>query len=374
MESLGEKFKTARELRGFSVDQVARDTHIAKRFISALEEENFAQFPSDTYTMGFIRNYAEYLGMDPAEIVTLYKNLKIQEQPVPIEELLQKKSSKKPFVFAGAGVLLVLAIAAGGYFLFLRDRPAGETRQVNTAKAENKGAPASSAAVPVKYTMGAEAIEQAFGEGDELIVKRDDASYTLKIEKIEKTVLIIAPQENMNLQEGEEAYIKLSPQGETLKVVCRSIKKSEKPKALLFFDKYLQAPVAAQNTPQSPAAPSAAIGSTNEPSRVKRTQVIMEAASPQPFTIETEFGGYCLFRYVADSQTREERYFRRGETFRTDLRREIRLWYSNSGSLRARISDKDIEFGKPGEVGAALIRWTQAEAGKSYRLELVPMY
>ena len=100
----------------------------------------------------------------------------------------------------------------------------------------------------------------------------------------------------------------------------------------------------------------------------------MEASSPQPFTIETEFRGYCLFRYMTDSQTREERYFRRGETFRTDLRREIRVWYSNAGSLRARISGNEIEFGKPGEVGAAVIRWTQAEAGRNYRLELIPMY
>jgi cytoskeletal protein RodZ len=371
MEALGEKFKTAREQRAFTIDQVARDTHIAKRYITALEEEDFAQFPSDTYILGFIRNYADYLGMDAAQMVDLYKNLKIQEQPIPIEELHQKKSSRR-FVFAGAAVVLVLALAAGGYFLLPWERfLPGKTQPEETAKTQ---APDPSAALPVQYTMGEEAVEQAFGEGDELIVKREEASYTLKIEKIENTVLLLAPEENMNLQEGEEAYIRLSPQGEILKVICRGIRKEERPKAVLFFDKYLQAAALTRNEPESPAPVSAAVGSTNEPSRVKRNQVIMEAPSPQPFTIEAEFRGYCLFRYVTDNQTREERYFRRGESFRTDLRREIRLWYSNAGSLRARISGNEIEFGKPGEVGAAVIRWTQAETGRSYRLELVPMY
>jgi hypothetical protein len=102
--------------------------------------------------------------------------------------------------------------------------------------------------------------------------------------------------------------------------------------------------------------------------------VITEASSQGPFTLEAEFRGYCLFRYVADNQPREERYFRRGETFRMDVRSEIRMWYSNSGSLRARISGNEIEFGKPGEVGAAVIRWVRAETGRGYRLEVIPMY
>jgi hypothetical protein len=179
------------------------------------------------------------------------------------------------------------------------------------------------------------------------------------------------------LQEGQEAYIRLAPQGETLKVICRSIDRKGQAKTVLFFDKYLQAPAAGTAEAAVSTAPVStvtAIGSTNEPTRVKRSQTIMEAPSQQSFTIEVEFRGYCLFRYMTDNQTREERYFRRGETFRADVRREIRLWYSNSGSLRARIAGNEIEFGKPGEVGASVMRWVQADTGRGYKLELIPMY
>jgi cytoskeletal protein RodZ len=373
MESLGQKFKTAREERGFTIDQVARDTHIAKSYIAALEEENFERFPGDTYIMGFIRNYADYLGLEPSELVSLYKNLKIQEQPIPLEKLLQKKSTN-PLVFIAAGLLILFGLAAGGYFLFFRN----QERPLVQANAEKKEKPAEAsteAEVPARYTMGEEAVEQSFVQGDEIIVKRQEASYTIKIEKIEDEVFLLAPVENMNIREGEEAYLRLAPQGETLKVICRGIERGSRPKAVLFLDKYLPAPE--EGTPAASteaAAPTSAIGSTNEPSRVKRSRVILEAPSRQPFTIEVEFRGYCLLRYMTDNQTREERYFRRGETFRTDLRGEIRLWYSNSGSLRARISGNEIEFGKPGEVGASLIRWVQAEADRGYRLELIPMY
>ncbi|MDR3200582.1 MAG: helix-turn-helix domain-containing protein [Spirochaetales bacterium] len=373
MESLGQKFKTSREALGFTVDQVARDTHISKRFIVSLEDENFDQFPGDTYIIGFIRNYADYLGLDQGELVNLYKNFKIQEQPIPIEELLYKKS-RKPLIFTLLGIVVLAGLAGGAYVFFLNN-PFAATRPERTEK------PAAVSAAPLQYTLEDEALEQSFGQGDEILVKRQEADYTLRVEKIENTVLLLAPVENLSLQEGEEAYIQLTPQGETLKVICRSIQRGEQPKAVLFFDKYLQVPTEASAASDVAAAPPQAVGSTNEPSRLKRPQVIMESPSQSSFAIEIEFRGYCLFRYMADGQTREERYFRRGETFRTDVRREIRLWYSNAGSLRARIAGNEIEFGKPGEVGASVLRWVQAaaapgarRAGAGYRLELVPMY
>ncbi|MDZ7792716.1 MAG: helix-turn-helix domain-containing protein [Spirochaetia bacterium] len=97
MESIGEKLKTAREEKGYSTDQVARDTNIARRFILAMEQEDFSAFPGDTYLLGFLRNYSDYLGLDSERLVNLYRNMQIQEQPVPMEELLQgKKTSALP--------------------------------------------------------------------------------------------------------------------------------------------------------------------------------------------------------------------------------------------------------------------------------------
>jgi cytoskeletal protein RodZ len=373
MEALGQKLKNSREEKGATIDQVARDTHIAKRYIAALEEEAFEVFPGDTYVLGFLRNYADYLGLDSQELLNLYKNLRIQEQPAPIDELLERRTIP-PIVFIAAGVFLVAVLAVGGFFLF---RGSG-TKDAQTVKT-----------VPLakQYAFQDEILEQSFIPGDEILVSRNGNSYVIKIEKIAGTVGLIGPVDKLSLKQGEEVFVELTPKGETLKVLCRSIQRNEKPPtAVLRIDKNIQSPSADRvvNSPSSETVPGTAaatsagssvpIGSSSEMSRIRRSQVILEAAARAPFILEAEFRGYCLFRYESDNQNREERYFRRGETFRTDVRNEIKLWYSNSGSFRVRISGKEIEFGKPGEVGASLIKWVQNETGGGFRLELIPMY
>ncbi|MDR2111320.1 MAG: helix-turn-helix domain-containing protein, partial [Spirochaetaceae bacterium] len=61
MESLGEKLKNTREEKGLTYDQVGRETHIASRYLEALEAEDFSKFPGEPYVQGFLRNYGSYL-------------------------------------------------------------------------------------------------------------------------------------------------------------------------------------------------------------------------------------------------------------------------------------------------------------------------
>ena len=84
MESLGNKLKTAREAKGLSYDTVSRDTNISSRYLEALEKEDFSGFPGEPYVLGFLRNYSEYLGLNPDELQSLYRSLKLQEQPIPV--------------------------------------------------------------------------------------------------------------------------------------------------------------------------------------------------------------------------------------------------------------------------------------------------
>ncbi|MFW6215806.1 MAG: helix-turn-helix domain-containing protein, partial [Alkalispirochaetaceae bacterium] len=63
MESIGAKLQGSRSSKGYSVEQVARETHIAKRFIEALEAEDFDAFPGEPYILGFLRTYAYFLDL-----------------------------------------------------------------------------------------------------------------------------------------------------------------------------------------------------------------------------------------------------------------------------------------------------------------------
>src|SRR5208337_4598755 len=118
MESIGEKLRLAREKNNLTLEQIARETHVARRFLKALEDEDFSVFPGETYVMGFLRNYSEYLGLNPEELIVVYRNIKIQEQPLPMNELLESRPKYPPLLVVVAAIAAVLILAATGYLIY----------------------------------------------------------------------------------------------------------------------------------------------------------------------------------------------------------------------------------------------------------------
>jgi len=64
MFEIGSSLREARERRGVGLNQVEQHTAIRTRYIKALEDERFDVLPGPTYTRGFLRAYADYLGLD----------------------------------------------------------------------------------------------------------------------------------------------------------------------------------------------------------------------------------------------------------------------------------------------------------------------
>jgi cytoskeleton protein RodZ len=73
MSELGARLRQAREGQGLSLAQAAIDTRILQQSLVALEEGAYQRLPSDVVTRGFIRNYAQYLGLPPDELIELYR-------------------------------------------------------------------------------------------------------------------------------------------------------------------------------------------------------------------------------------------------------------------------------------------------------------
>jgi len=70
---LGEILLMARQSRGIELERAARDTKIRTRYLAALEAGDFRELPGTVYTKGFLRNYAQYLGLDPDVVVAHYR-------------------------------------------------------------------------------------------------------------------------------------------------------------------------------------------------------------------------------------------------------------------------------------------------------------
>jgi cytoskeletal protein RodZ len=73
MGQLGELLKEARQSKEVSLEQVEEELRIRKKYLQALEEEDFSIMPPEVYVKGFLRNYAIYLGLDPEEVKALHK-------------------------------------------------------------------------------------------------------------------------------------------------------------------------------------------------------------------------------------------------------------------------------------------------------------
>ncbi|MGD9892212.1 MAG: helix-turn-helix domain-containing protein, partial [Dehalococcoidia bacterium] len=74
MIGLGRILAETREARGVALEDVERETRIARRYLLALEEEDFGAFPAQVQARGFLRVYAQYLGLDSAEMLALFPN------------------------------------------------------------------------------------------------------------------------------------------------------------------------------------------------------------------------------------------------------------------------------------------------------------
>jgi cytoskeleton protein RodZ len=74
MFEIGSSLREARERRELELSQIERDTRIRTRYLQALEDERFDRLPAPAYAKGFLRTYADYLGLDAQRFVDEYNS------------------------------------------------------------------------------------------------------------------------------------------------------------------------------------------------------------------------------------------------------------------------------------------------------------
>lgn len=69
MLEIGTILRTAREQRGLGIEEAAEATKIRPAYLVAIEEEAFERLPGPTYARGFLRSYADYLGVEAQPLI-----------------------------------------------------------------------------------------------------------------------------------------------------------------------------------------------------------------------------------------------------------------------------------------------------------------
>jgi cytoskeletal protein RodZ len=351
VESLGEKLRAAREEKGINFDQISRETNIASRYLEALEAENFSGFPGEPYILGFLRNYGEYLGLDVQELLFLYRALKIQEQPMPVEQLLRPPPRFPRAAIAAVIVLAVLGASAGAFF-FVRGLP-------------GKSPETAAVRQPAEYVMNTDSLERRFYRGDSVLIPLGTEQYRIELSNLGEAATLTSPSGSYVLDLGQEATADLDGDGiaEMRITAADFVKNNSDTGALLRFE-ISAAPPAAGEVPERTVLPAAAA-------------MIFTSPQPYPFTLQAVFQGYCMFRWEIlserDRQGRNEQYFQRSDELNIQAQNGIRIWASNAQTAKLQVigggRTTPVELGGAGEVVVADIRWVRDEENR-YRLIL----
>lgn len=94
METLGQKLKAARLKRKMTASEAAKATRIKIQHIEALERDDFSSIAAAAYAKGFIRIYAEYLGINATPLVEEYMEKHAPTDRAPL--LAETTASHRP--------------------------------------------------------------------------------------------------------------------------------------------------------------------------------------------------------------------------------------------------------------------------------------
>lgn len=83
MDSMGQRFKAAREKKRMPLSQAAAQTRIKLQYLELMEQDDFSRMPAPAYAKGFIRMYATFLNLDPVPLVQEYMDQHLGRKAKP---------------------------------------------------------------------------------------------------------------------------------------------------------------------------------------------------------------------------------------------------------------------------------------------------
>ncbi len=113
MGQLGAMLRTAREEKGVSLAQAEAATMIRRAYLQALEDDEHGALPGAVYVKGFLRNYASYLGLDPAHVLSIYhREYPDQSQEVVAPSTIRPRGTSQLVTGGTVATLLLVVVVA----------------------------------------------------------------------------------------------------------------------------------------------------------------------------------------------------------------------------------------------------------------------
>ena len=152
--TLGERLRTARINAEMTLDSASERTRIKRDYLEALESMDPRGLPSRAYAVGYLRTYANFLGLDAAGCVEQFKT-EVEcdtgrSQPTAPQE---KREIKLPRGMLGTIALLCAVVAMAGWYghyISQRDTASAAGQPIIAMMSAETATPATTAAQPVR--------------------------------------------------------------------------------------------------------------------------------------------------------------------------------------------------------------------------------
>ena len=227
MFEIGNSLREARLRQDLEFSEVEQATKIRGKYLRALEDEQFDILPGQTYVKGFLRTYAEYLGLDGQLYVDEYNSRYIPgDEETPLRAQNKSTVGRSPRVESG---VVLIALAAIGILTALvvlawrfgsdppetaipdfSSQPPAETRTQPTRR------PARPAAPIARLT-----ITGALGDSWVEVHQRTAAGRELYRGTLEAGSTIRFAQRRMHVVMGRPANLRLRVNGRIVEVAGR---------------------------------------------------------------------------------------------------------------------------------------------------------
>jgi cytoskeletal protein RodZ len=140
MPDIGLELQQARMEKKITLEELSGRTHIARKYLKALEDGDYGIFPGEVYLRGALRRYAEEVGLSSIQVIDWYEaafldrvqeaEKHVERKEPPYREALSVDSARKKKPAAGRFIIIILCVillAAAGRFAYtlLAERGAG---------------------------------------------------------------------------------------------------------------------------------------------------------------------------------------------------------------------------------------------------------
>lgn len=378
MEPLGLYLKQVRESKKLTIDKVIEDTFIMKKFILAIEDDDFSSFPGEAYLKGFLRNYGEYLGLDPSDLISRYERIKMSETPLPTELLIPK-----PKVFFSRMLLIILAVVfaiavivgVGAVVMAMRTTMANSApktvEEIESEKEKARSEKKKSLLVKEKKKDVVEADNKSKvftfeAEADNFTVKKeekisfkldDDKIYSIWVSELEPTVILESSA-------GKQQF--LIANGFTNKFDVNGDGKEDLEIVLSYWtDK--NATIGLKRIANSLWSDSSIDSEFFLPDTI---EIIGENTNKSEISVMLSLSEMSYLKYQIDKNPEVERTFNAGAVLELKANDRILLWMSNAGAVSADFSayNKRMVLGEKGKVDVKIIAWTRNNGNYSLQM------